>query len=500
MFRRSLTAKVLIAVGLTVAGVIGIYSYFVIRVQSTWWIERTEAQNVISATLVREYLEGVMLSERHEEVSHFLGELKKSSEIIRGRIVTPEGRVVFSTETQEVGRVQLTVPPAMFNEDNRVLQNIRRIDGENVAVAMSPVHNRPSCTKCHSQTNEHLGVIVLEKSLATAEASIATNRNLLIVYGLIIFVLVSVVLWLLIVRLISQPVAEVLEQMQRVEHGDLAARAGTERVDEIGLLERGFDGMVESLEAAKRELHESHEKQMQQAGKLATIGELASGIAHEIRNPLAGIGAAVEVMAESNPGNTQFGEIAGEMRRQVQRLNTTLRDLLDFARQREPEIVPCDVCAELKPMLALIRSDAQKNHVAIVEHCPADLPPVCADVQQMQQALLNVLLNAVQAMPDGGTLTISAEVVDKTLKPGHPKAVRLSVQDTGVGITAENRERIFTPFFTTKHRGTGLGLAITRTIMEKHGGAITMESNLGHGTTFTLQFAACAAQEVLAHV
>ncbi len=142
-------------------------------------------------------------------------------------------------------------------------------------------------------------------------------------------------------------------------------------------------------------------------------------------------------------------------------------------------------------MLALIRSDAQKNHVTIVERCPADLPPVCVDVQQMQQALLNVLLNAVQAMPEGGTLTISAEVVDKMLKPGHPRAVRLSVQDTGVGISAENRERIFTPFFTTKHRGTGLGLAITRTIMEKHHGTIAVESEVGRGTRFVLEFPVC---------
>jgi hypothetical protein len=283
--------------------------------------------------------------------------------------------------------------------------------------------------------------------------------------------------------------------MRNVQAGNLDARAEVESGDQIGQLARGFNSMVGSLEATTQELHESHERQIQQAGKLATIGELASGIAHEIRNPLAGIGAAVEVLSEGG-GNGQREEIVGEIRRQINRLNRTLRELLDFSRQGEPEMVPCAVLEILGPMLSLVRPDAQKQHIRIIEELAPDLPPIRADVQHVQQALLNILLNAVQAMPEGGTLTVRAEQMDNTLLPRAERSVRLTVSDTGVGIPHENLKKIFSPFFTTKHRGTGLGLAITRSIIEKHHGTIAVESEAGRGSIFVLEFAACAPSEI----
>jgi signal transduction histidine kinase len=352
---------------------------------------------------------------------------------------------------------------------------------------MRPILNSPSCQRCHDPKSAAIGAIVVEKSLAPAEASVASNRNLLIVYGVVIFVLVGIVLWLLIVRLVTQPVSNLLEQMRRVQTGDLNARAAAETQDEVGELAGGFNAMVQSLDSATRELEESHQKQIQQAGKLASIGELASGIAHEIRNPLAGIGAAVEVLAEENNLNGQRTEIVAEIRQQITRLNRTLHDLLEFARLRDPEIAPCDVHGFIRPMLALVRPDAQKFHVKIEERFAADLPTISADEGQMQQALLNILLNGVQAMPSGGTLTVSTE---STQRNGS-EIVRIKIRDTGVGIARQHLAKIFSPFFTTKHRGTGLGLSITRTIIEKHHGTIAVDSEPGNGTTFTLELAAC---------
>ena len=193
MLRRNLTAKILVAVGITVAIVIAIYTYFVIRVQSAWWHERTQAQNLITAGMLHEYLNGVMLSDRHLEVQGFLLRMQASGEIKHGRITKPDGTVVFSTETQEVERAVMNVPTELFGE-GRVLQGERIEGDERIAVAMRPVANSESCRKCHNAQQQFLGAIVLEKSLAPAEANIATNRNLLIVYGVVIFVLVGIVL------------------------------------------------------------------------------------------------------------------------------------------------------------------------------------------------------------------------------------------------------------------------------------------------------------------
>ena len=156
MLRRSLTAKVLLAVAVTVAAVIAIYTFFVIRVQSTWWHERTQAQNAIAVTMVREYLEGVMLSERHEEVTHFLTELKKTQEIYAGRVITPDGRIAFSTEKQEVGAVIQQMPPGLFSE-NRMLQGTRIDLAARLAVTMSPVQNHAACQRCHGPSATYLG-------------------------------------------------------------------------------------------------------------------------------------------------------------------------------------------------------------------------------------------------------------------------------------------------------------------------------------------------------
>jgi hypothetical protein len=368
---------------------------------------------------------------------------------------------------------------------------VRAEGGQRLAVVMKPIPKRERCQQCHAADPPLLGAVILERSMTPAEASIATNRNMLIAYGVVIFILVGIVLWLLIVRLVTQPVNDVLQQMRRVQHGDLTAQAATQRADEIGGLERGFNAMVCSLHDAKRELHRSHEQQIQQAGKLASIGELASGIAHEIRNPLAGIGAAVEVLTDSGSGNGQYAEVLAEIRRQIARLNGTLCDLLDFARPREPEIAPCAIRELVRPMLALVRPDAQRSNVQIIEDLPPDLLPVCVDAKLVQQAILNILLNALQAMPSGGTLDVSARVVAKVLVENHGRAVRISIRDTGPGIPPDQREKIFSPFFTTKHRGTGLGLSITRTIVEKHRGTLTVESEAGRGTAMILEFAAC---------
>ena len=205
---------------------------------------------------------------------------------------------------------------------------------------------------------------------------------------------------------------------------------------------------------------------------LATVGEMAASVAHEIKNPLAGISGAIQVIADAIPSTDPRREIVSEILAQVRRLDDTVRDLLVFARPWRPEFQEIDLVDVIERVATQLRQDRRRK-VLVRRETPATLP-VTADPRQMQEVLLNLLLNAADAMPSGGLIRVVGEAVDG--------GVVIRVIDTGLGISAEHRPKLFRPFHTTKTRGTGLGLAISKKIIEGHGGRIEIDSAEGKGT------------------
>jgi len=220
------------------------------------------------------------------------------------------------------------------------------------------------------------------------------------------------------------------------------------------------------------------EQALAQAESLAGMGEMAANLAHEIRNPLAGIRGAFQVIEDGLPADDPRRAVMAEIKRQIARMDRTLTDLLSFARPRPPERRPFQVNLLLVETVLLMRGDASMRSVKIVESLDPDLPDVHVDPQQMQKVFLDIILNAGQAMPDGGVLAISSFRDDD--------AVELRFEDTGVGMSAEVLAQAFRPFFTTKTRGTGVGLSISQKIVEAHGGRLTARSRAGEGSTFMI--------------
>jgi signal transduction histidine kinase len=221
------------------------------------------------------------------------------------------------------------------------------------------------------------------------------------------------------------------------------------------------------------------EEQLRRADRLSALGELSAGLAHEIRNPLGSIRGTAEILQDGIPPGDPRAEFAQILVREVDRLNRVVRDFLDFARPAEPDRGPLDLNDLLRDVLALTRQQAVKQGIELKLTAGA-IPPVAARGEQLRQAFLNLVLNAMQAMPHGGTLQVATEPRDDL--------VLVRFQDTGVGIPAEHLARIFNPFFTTRQEGTGLGLAITHRIVQGHSGRIDVTSRPGAGTTFTLTF------------
>jgi signal transduction histidine kinase len=265
----------------------------------------------------------------------------------------------------------------------------------------------------------------------------------------------------------------------------------------LGVLSAMLIDGVEKEEKAHAELNIAHQElstyvqqlkesqeQLIQAEKLTSLGQMAASIAHEINNPLAGVLVYTQLLSKKVAGDTLKEEEAldylSKMESEVSRCSRIIRNLLDFARQSEPMLRLVDINQVIEQVLAMVGHQAQLQNVEVVKEFSPSLPKVMADFDQLQQIFTNLTLNAIQAMPDGGRLTIRSSAVDGE--------VRIDVQDTGWGISKEDMGKLFTPFFTTKAKGkgVGLGLAVVHGIIERHKGRIKVQSEVGKGTTFSV--------------
>jgi len=258
----------------------------------------------------------------------------------------------------------------------------------------------------------------------------------------------------------------------------------------VCMMPEEFCPMTEVLRQKEREAARLEEElaqageQVRHLGGLAKLGELSAVVAHEIRNPLTGISATAEVLMDDMPESDSRRESVATILNEIRRLEKTVRNLLDFARDRKPYLVRVDVRDVIERVLETVRREAADRGVAIVGSCHDDVPQAVADPELLGQALTNIALNGIQAMGEGGELTVCVR---------HEKrrgAVSVSIADTGCGIEPEHLERIFDPFFTTRATGAGLGLAVSKKIIESQRGSIRVSSNVGAGTTFVVDLPA----------
>ncbi len=243
----------------------------------------------------------------------------------------------------------------------------------------------------------------------------------------------------------------------------------------------------------------THEKEMQEAERLAAVGEMAAGLAHEIRNPLAGIAGAIEVFSHSLPEDFSDREILGELQGEVQRIEKVLTDLLAYAKPRPPDFVELDLNQTVLRALKLAEQQASGKKIQIEARLEPRPVIVRHDPEHIYQVLLNLLLNALQAVGQEGEIRVATRLQTPEPNGGRP-LVEITVEDTGEGIREEHLSKIFDPFFTTKRRGTGLGLSLCRRIVLQHGGNLTAQSELGRGSRFTLTLATTASKEALQQI
>ena len=229
-----------------------------------------------------------------------------------------------------------------------------------------------------------------------------------------------------------------------------------------------------------------HDMEMVQAEHLASLGELATGVAHEIRNPLAGIAGAIEIITKDFPQDHPDREIMEDLRQEVRRIEKVLNELLAYARPKPPQFGRANLKELVARTLQLVRQQTGTKHVEFSIQISPEIPPFRMDSEQLHQVLLNLVLNGIQAIDQEGRIAIAAQL--NHLGPTKRNdRVEISVSDSGAGIPPEQLERIFRPFYTTKRGGTGLGLSLCRRIISQHGGTLNVESEMGKGSRFIIR-------------
>jgi two-component system NtrC family sensor kinase len=328
-----------------------------------------------------------------------------------------------------------------------------------------------------------------------------TNRvmSTFIFMALLFVVLLLVILYFSTTQIIN-PLQKMVVATKEIAKGDLSHRVEVQSMDEIGKLADSFNQMTENLKVANQKLIEwgrTLEKKVEertkelteiqdhlfQSEKLASLGKLAAGIAHEINNPLGGILIYSHLLLEDAPKKSPYHENLKKIVKETSRCKDIVKGLLEFARPKEPEASLININDIVENSLALMERQALFQNIKIKKSFTPNIPKIIADSAQLQQVFMNIILNAAEAMDENGTLTLNTSL------DGDKKYIKVKFSDTGHGIKKEDKKRLFEPFFTTKEvgKGTGLGLAISYSIIQKHKGTIDVESRVGKGSTFTVK-------------
>jgi len=305
----------------------------------------------------------------------------------------------------------------------------------------------------------------------------------------LIGVLVSTVLSYLLSRSISGPIKKLVLASKEVASGNLDTKVEITTTDELGKLAYTFNKMALSLRERDDKLKEFTRSKIMESERLALIGQLAANVAHELNNPLTGIITYSHLLLEQTKAEDPTKDFLQKIVNQADRCKEIIKGLLDFSRQKKPDITLCDVNSVLMDCISLVENQALFHNIQIQSSLNIDLPRVVIDPSQIERVFMNMIINAAEAIEGNGQL----EIVSRFDRD--KDCIEIEFTDTGLGIEKENLEKIFDPFFTTKDTGHGLGLAICYGIIKEHKGTILVESEVGKGTTFNIRLPVSLGEE-----
>jgi two-component system NtrC family sensor kinase len=515
---KSIEFKIIVSVAIITIVINGFIAYLHLSFQSQHLDETIlRSASQISET-IKKSIKYDMLENRKEHAYRIMETIGQQEGIEKVRIYNSEGKIVFSTFKKEQGTMVNKKAEACYachSEEKPldILETAARNRffpsefGYRVLGMINPMYNESDCssTECHfhPETQKVLGVIDVTMSLADVDRDLKTARSQVILFNILSILSLSAILVFALMTFVGRPVKALVLGTKKVAEGDLKYIIPITSEDEMGELAYSFNDMTEKLSKANEEIlewvrtlenkvemrtRELKETQFQllHTEKLAALGKIAATVAHEINNPLSGVFTYIKLMErkiEEGKDNGQdiekFREYLATMSREVQRTSAIVHNLLDLTRPKEPSRKLIDLNSLLEESIQIVQNKIKLHNIRIDKHLQP-LPEAMADPSQIKQVFINLIINACEAMEDGGILSITSRHEEAD------RAQTFTFADTGGGIPAENLSHIFDPFFSTKEKGTGLGLSVVYGIITRHNGKIEVNSEAGKGTEITI--------------
>ncbi len=526
----SLAGKLIIAVGalMTVGSLL--FGYIFVSYEEKIMLNNLISYASSKAELIKRGVFYGMLT-AHGDIEQTINVVGAGPDILGIAIYNKAGKIIYSSDKSSVGQIMgkdaisCQICHAYSNPSDVVMRSqnwkiTKDKNGRRSLKFVIPLYNESPCytAACHRHQKDQkvLGVIETDFSTATVDKTIRQNRIGTILFGGLFVSIISVTLCIILYNFVSKPISLLEEGMKRIAQGDLDYEIKINTSDEMGLLARTFNNMTKDIKRYKEnmenwtkaleeeiqkktaEIMKAHE-QLINAEKLASLGRMAAGVAHELNSPLTGIVTFAHLMLKRlPPENKQDREDLEIIIEQANRCSKIIKGLLGFSRKATAERVEININTLLDSTIAMVRNQAKFHNIKFVLNFDESLPMIHVDPNQMQQVFLNLLINAADAMNERGQITIATRTVGESeetpwFKMGHPqegkKYIEIEFTDTGPGIPEEYMGKIFEPFFTTKPvgKGTGLGLAVSYGIIKRHGGNITVRSEPGKGASFFIR-------------
>lgn len=497
----SLAFRLLCLLLLISALVFAALTAFILRAQR----RRLIREAIVTNELLLRSMRQSMLLNRQADVAKTIEALGSGPGVYGIRIFDKNGRIIFSAKKGEIGRkVPMSAKECIVcHRGKKEIKNIGKVDrtrifvspeGNRILGVFEPIRNEAACSArgCHPPAAKLkiLGMLDSQFDLGGAAGNISRSLKLMILYCLGSILLIELFAGLFIIRNVTTRLRKLAEGPREIEKGNLDFRIELGGQDEIAGMAHSFNSMALSLKRAEAENRELSRRVIHNA-KMASMGRLAASVAHEINNPLSGVLTYTKLISRKISEEPVTDEGKKEMLKQfeacigeIKRCGNIVKNLLQFSRDSEAIPESVDMHNIIDKSLSIINHHFEINKIEKITRFEARDPTLSGDANQLEQVLIALCMNAVEAMPKGGVLTIATRESDGGA------ALLVSVTDTGRGIPPQIRSSIFEPFFTTKEgaHSAGMGLSVVYGIMLRHRGQIEVESQPGQGTTFLLTF------------